>query len=368
MGRPEHVGDGGQRTAIGRRHRTPVEVEAHRRREHVVRCHVHRRVHTVEAVGEPSVCLRGDQDRTDAVCRVEQTADHGDAFDDEELVPLPAPAGGRIDQLEVVDEAGIPRIVDRDGLVHGAAVSRPEGLPIGDHPGRLEQVYLQGSLLGLADPEVDPTFAGIRRIALDDACWVDHLPGWLRGDEAVFDQLYHGQSWHHRTVTMYARRLPEPRLTSWWTPADGPEPVPVLAEIRTLLSSRYGEEFSSIGFNCYRDGADSVAWHGDRHRHTIDNPIVATVSLGAPRPFRLRPRRGRPAERAPASRTAMGLGGAAPVQAPPRGGGHSQSFDLGRGDLLVMGGACQHDWEHTVPKVRVVSGPRISITYRHGTR
>jgi alkylated DNA repair dioxygenase AlkB len=114
----------------------------------------------------------------------------------------------------------------------------------------------------------------------------------------------------------------------------------VLAEIRGLLSARYGETFDSIGFNCYRDGADSVAWHGDRHRHTIDNPIVATVSVGAARPFRLRPRRGGP----------------------------SRSFDLGRGDLLVMGGACQHEWEHTVPKVRSVSGPRISMTFRHGMR
>jgi alkylated DNA repair dioxygenase AlkB len=205
--------------------------------------------------------------------------------------------------------------------------------------GRLEQVYLQGSLLGLGEPAVDPSFRGLERVALDDRCWVDHLAGWLSGDEVVFDRLFHELTWNHRTVTMYDRRLPEPRLTSWWTPSDGPEPLPVLAEIRTLLSVRYGEEFDSIGFNCYRDGADSVAWHGDRHRHTIDDPVVATVSVGAPRPFRLR----------------------------PRGGGRSHSFDLGRGDLLVMGGACQHDWEHTVPKVRA-AGPRISVTFRHGAR
>ena len=108
-----------------------------------------------------------------------------------------------------------------------------------------------------------------------------------------------------------------------------------------LLSARYGEAFDSIGFNCYRDGSDSVAWHGDRHRHTVDDPVVAIVSVGAARPFRLRPRGGRP--RPPAS------------------------FDLGRGDLFVMGGACQHDWEHCVPKVGHAE-PRISITYRHGAR
>ena len=94
--------------------------------------------------------------------------------------------------------------------------------------------------------------------------------------------------------------------------------------MRRVLSTRYAEAFDSIGFNCYRHGEDSVAWHGDRHRHTIDDPVVAIVSVGAPRPLRLR----------------------------PRGGGRARSFDLGRGDLFVMGGACQHDWEHCVPKVR----------------
>ncbi len=200
-------------------------------------------------------------------------------------------------------------------------------------------LHLQGSLLGLDDPAVDPTFAGVRRIRLDDRTWLEHLPNWLAGDEQVFDHLFHHLDWQQRTVTMYQRRLPEPRLTAWWVPSTGPEALPVLAEIRRLLSIRYGETFDSIGYNCYRDGTDSVAWHGDRHRETVDDPIVAIVSVGAPRPLRLR----------------------------PRGGGRALSFDLGRGDLFVMGGACQHDWEHTIPKVRHAE-PRISITFRHGAR
>jgi alkylated DNA repair dioxygenase AlkB len=199
--------------------------------------------------------------------------------------------------------------------------------------------HFQGSLFGLEEPSVDPSFEGLRRIVLDDRTWLDHLPGWLRGHDRVFDQLSHELPWRQRTVTMYDRRLPEPRLTWWWVPGDGPEPLPVLAEMRTILSAHYGEAFDSIGFNCYRDGTDSVAWHGDRHRHTVDDPIVVIVSVGARRPLRLR----------------------------PRGGGRGHSFDLGRGDLFVMGGACQHDWEHTVPKVRHAE-PRISITYRHGAR
>ncbi len=200
-------------------------------------------------------------------------------------------------------------------------------------------MFLQGSLLGLDEPAVDETFADLTRHHLDEATWVDHAPAWLAGEQTVFDALHELLHWRQRTVTMWEQRLPEPRLTSWWTPDQGPEPLPVLAAIRGVLSARYGEAFDSIGFNLYRDGQDSVAWHGDRHRHTVDDPVVAIVSVGEPRPFRLR----------------------------PRGGGASRCYELGHGDLFVMGGACQHDWEHTVPKVRR-AGPRLSITYRHGAR
>ena len=141
---------------------------------------------------------------------------------------------------------------------------------------------LQGSLFGFDEPAVDDTFAGLRRTHLDDH--IVARPRCRAGCTAsrrVFDQLWHELTWRQRTVTMWERRLPEPRLTSWWTPAEGDEPLPVLAEMRRVLSARYGEPFDSIGFNCYRDGNDSVAWHGDRHRHTVDDPVVAIVSVGA---------------------------------------------------------------------------------------
>ena len=104
-----------------------------------------------------------------------------------------------------------------------------------------------------------------------------------------------------------------------------------------MVAARYDRPFDSVGLNFYRDGRDSVAWHGDRVRHQQADPLVVIVSVGAPRPFLLR----------------------------PRGGGSSLSYLLGQGDLLVMGGAIQHDWEHCVPKV-AAAGPRISITFRHG--
>ncbi len=214
---------------------------------------------------------------------------------------------------------------------------RPGLLPGRGEPATVPDGW-QASLFGLADPSIDATFAGIDRIHLDDTSWVDHLPLWLAGADLVFGELVARLPWRHRDVVMYDRVLPEPRLTSWWSEADdGAEPLPVLADIRHALTDRYARHFDSIGCNYYRDGNDSVAWHGDTVRKVYVDPLVAIVSVGSPRPFHLR----------------------------PRGGGSSRSFELGLGDLLVMGGACQHDWEHSVPKVRH-AGPRLSITFRHG--
>jgi alkylated DNA repair dioxygenase AlkB len=137
---------------------------------------------------------------------------------------------------------------------------------------------------------------------------------------------------------MYERRVREPRLTAPWSLAsDAPLEPAVLEELRVALSARYGVVFDSAGFNLYRDGRDSVAWHADRIEKEIADPVIALVSLGEPRPFLLR----------------------------PKGGGRSLRFRLGRGDLLVTGGATTRTWEHCVPKV-ARAGPRISVAYRHG--
>ena len=86
---------------------------------------------------------------------------------------------------------------------------------------------LQVSLFGVDDePAVDDSFAGLRRIDLDGTSWLDHVPGWLSGEQRVFDHLVAGLEWHQRTVTMWERRLPEPRLTAWWTAEQGPEAMP----------------------------------------------------------------------------------------------------------------------------------------------
>jgi alkylated DNA repair dioxygenase AlkB len=201
-------------------------------------------------------------------------------------------------------------------------------------------MFLQGSLFGNAEPSTGALTA-IERTWLDTHSWIDHAPMWLQGADDVFDELLASLPWQQRRgIQMYDQLLDEPRLVHWWSVASGtPEPLALLRSIRTDLGRHYRVTFDSIGFNLYRDGNDSVAWHGDRHRHVVTDPIVAILSVGAGRHLRLR----------------------------PRGGGASQSWDLGYGDLFVMGGACQHDWEHSVPKARA-AGPRISITFRHDAR
>jgi alkylated DNA repair dioxygenase AlkB len=197
----------------------------------------------------------------------------------------------------------------------------------------------QPSLLeAAAEPDVDDSYGSLQRIQLDPASWVDHAPGWVSGSDRLFADLLAGADWGQRTRRMYDHHVLEPRLTSWWSAESGrPLEPAVLEGMRSVLSVRYGVELDSMGLNLYRDGRDSVAWHGDRIARAIAEPVVAIVSVGEPRKFLLR----------------------------PKGGGRSTTFLLGRGDLLVTGGATQRAWQHTIPKV-AAAGPRISISFRHG--
>ena len=197
----------------------------------------------------------------------------------------------------------------------------------------------QPSLLDVAaEPSVDASFSSLVRVGLDPESWVDYVPAWVGGADGLFAELL-SVDWGQRTRMMFDKRVVEPRLTSSWRAASGrPLEPPVLEDMREMLSERYGVDLDSVGMNLYRDGRDSVAWHGDRIAREIERPIVALVSLGHPRKFLLR----------------------------PKGGGASRPFDLGRGDLLVTGGRTQRLWQHSVPKVATAPGPRISLAFRHG--
>jgi alkylated DNA repair dioxygenase AlkB len=192
----------------------------------------------------------------------------------------------------------------------------------------------QPSLLGGGPPGVDPAaLARIERVALDDTAWVEYLPGWVTGHEALFDQLVATTAWRAERRPMYDRVVDVPRLVAS-LPEDGPG-HPLLEQIRQFLGARYGTDFPRLSLGYYRDGRDSVAWHGDTTARDLPEAVVATVSLGEPRRFLLR----------------------------PRDGGRARAFALGWGDLIVMGGACQRTWRHAVPKLSH-AGPRIAVMYR----
>jgi alkylated DNA repair dioxygenase AlkB len=193
----------------------------------------------------------------------------------------------------------------------------------------------QPTLFDRGEPAVDPAaLARLRRVNLDPTSWVEHLPDWVHGQDALMDELVRTTRWRHERRQMYDRTVDVPRLVAG-VPDDGPG-HPLLERVRALLSAHYGTAFARVSMGYYRDGADSVAWHGDYVARERDEPtLVATVSLGGTRRFLLR----------------------------PRGGGRSIAFALGRGDLFVMGGLCQRTWQHAVPKVSHAL-PRLAIMFR----
>jgi alkylated DNA repair dioxygenase AlkB len=200
--------------------------------------------------------------------------------------------------------------------------------------------HLQGSLFDQTDRLGLAPLDGLRRTALGAGAWIDVLPGWLSGSDALFEQLAAQVPWHAERRTMYDHVVDVPRLLAYYGQGD-PLPHPVLAEAREALSAHYAEElgepFVTAGLCYYRDGRDSVAWHGDRiGRGSREDTMVAILSVGTPRDLLLR----------------------------PAGGGSAVRRPLGHGDLIVMGGSCQRTWEHCVPKSTRATGPRISVQFR----
>ncbi|MEU8567415.1 alpha-ketoglutarate-dependent dioxygenase AlkB [Streptomyces pathocidini] len=209
----------------------------------------------------------------------------------------------------------------------------------------MSSFHLQGSLFDETGEIGLRPLDGMGRTPLGRGAWIDVLRSWLSGADALFEELAESVPWHAERRTMYEREVDVPRLLSFYG-ADDPLPHPALDRARTALSEHYaaelGEPFVTAGLCYYRDGRDSVAWHGDRiGRGRTEDTMVAIVSVGEPRALLLRPR--------PGARD----GGASTVRKA-----------LGHGDLIVMGGSCQRTWEHAVPKTNRPVGPRISIQFR----
>ena len=192
---------------------------------------------------------------------------------------------------------------------------------------------MQASLFDFGVPSFDPALAGVERLVLGDGAWVDYLPHWLGGHEAVHRDLARGADWKQGRRLMYHRTVNVPRLTAA-APTKGAS-ARLLGNMSESLADYYGVSFEGITLAWYRNGQDSVAPHGDRIGRLCDDTVIAIVSVGAPRRFLLH----------------------------PVGGGRSIAFSPGWGDLLVMGGNCQRTWLHSVPKL-ARADPRISIQFR----
>ena len=171
------------------------------------------------------------------------------------------------------------------------------------------------------------------RIDLGHAAWLDLRPQWLKGQELLFHYLHEHMAWRSEQRAMYDRQVAVPRALAT-IPRDG-QGHPILTNVIGFLSETYGHTLAAVAMALYRDGNDSVAWHGDKVLRDQPTSVMAILSLGEPRPFLLR----------------------------PRGGGPSRVLSPGWGDLMVMGGTCQRLFDHSVPKVRD-AGPRISIMFR----
>ena len=197
---------------------------------------------------------------------------------------------------------------------------------------------------GLFEPppgggEVPLPLDGVRRTELDARSWIDRVEHWVPDHAALFDQLLEAAPWRQRERRMYDRSVLEPRLVAGWSGEAVARLPDRLAQVRRALGTHYGLDFDSVLVNLYRDGRDGVAWHGDTVRRHLDAAVVVTVALGERRPFLLR----------------RGTSGPAELR-----------LQSGEGDLVVMGGRCQHEWQHTVPK-QVGAGARMSVTMRHST-
>jgi alkylated DNA repair dioxygenase AlkB len=179
---------------------------------------------------------------------------------------------------------------------------------------------------------------------------VAYLPGALARDVAdeCFRQLRREVDWKQEEIVLFGVKRLVPRLVAWYGDAhavyrySGVEHRPLpwiapLAELKGLAESLSGQPFNSVLLNLYRDGRDGMGWHADDEPELGPNPVIASLSLGATRRFRMRHRRHRD---------------------------QALAIDLEHGSLLLMQGATQHHWLHALPKTARPAGERINLTFR----
>jgi alkylated DNA repair dioxygenase AlkB len=192
------------------------------------------------------------------------------------------------------------------------------------------------------------TSPALARLPIEDGLLLHH-ERWLPPDvaAAAFTALRAETPWRDEHIRIAGRLIPVPRRTAWYGDPGATytysgilnEPIPwtpLLARLRDAVSAAAGAPFNSVLLNHYRDGRDSMGWHADNEAALGRDPVIASLSLGAPRRFVLRH---------------------ATVK------DRSMAFLLGDGALLVMAGATQHHYRHAVPKT-AEAGERINLTFR----
>ena len=195
--------------------------------------------------------------------------------------------------------------------------------------------------------KVDPE-APVERIQLDEGSWVDVIRNWVTNSDQLYEALYGDVPWQSSRLFRYDHFVEERRLGSMWRPGT-PLPHPALADVHRSLQRRYKVEFRGFGLMHYRNGRDGQGFHRDTDMRYLENTRIAVLTLGARRPWLLRPW---------ASKF---------DHSENRGATHD--LQPGCGDLVVMGGRCQADWQHSVPYLQSRRvDPRISLQWRYTTR
>jgi alkylated DNA repair dioxygenase AlkB len=195
-------------------------------------------------------------------------------------------------------------------------------------------------------PSVRPDVE-IERLRLDARSWVDISRSWLDGADTLYDTLVKDMAWRQNRLWRYERWIDEPRLNAWCSAA--PLGDSVLADIHKAVRRRYRVPFDGFALAWYRDGRDGQAFHRDNDLRWTEDTLIVLLTLGARRPWLLRPR-------------------SAPRDHEDPAGGATHDLAPGSGDLMVMGGRCQADWLHSVPKVSTPVRGRISLQWRWTSR
>ncbi len=169
--------------------------------------------------------------------------------------------------------------------------------------------------------------------------------------DALFTSLLNSLHWQEEDIFIFSKWVKVPRLMCWYGDPDAyyqysgvnhqPKPWTLeLQSIRGKVEQHCQCTFNSVLANLYRDGRDSMGCHTDDEKELGVNPVIASLSLGEERLFKMHHKKSK----------------------------QSLNINLQHGDLLVMGGTCQQYWLHSVPKTKALKKPRINLTFRKTQR